>query len=175
MKTPESVLSALASRPGDLLLRSWNWKAALYSSLIRALLFFVVNLGAGLTSAYGAMATEFVYRAATAGFYGALTQSFRKVEPWWHGTIAALGVLMAASHTIEFAIHSLRGTPHLFASVAASACLTLISTLFNLHAMRRGVFVTDPEARTLADDLRRLPGVLFSFVFAPRQEATEEL
>ena len=40
------------------------------------------------------MLTEFCYRAITAGFYGALTQAFRKVEPLWQGTLAALAVIL---------------------------------------------------------------------------------
>ena len=152
-----------------MLLRRWNWKSALYSSLIRAGLFFSMNLTGGLRLAYAAMFTEFIYRVLTAGFYGALTQAFRKVEPRWQGTLAALLVLMTASHSVELFIHWLRGTPNLAASIAASACFTLLSTLFNLHAMRRGVFVTDQDERSLGEDLRRLPGLLWSFAAsAPR-------
>jgi hypothetical protein len=34
-------------------------------------------------AAEGAMLAEFVYRGITAGFYGALTQAFRKAAPVW--------------------------------------------------------------------------------------------
>jgi hypothetical protein len=34
-------------RPGELLLRQWNWKSALFSSVIRALIFLFANLTAG--------------------------------------------------------------------------------------------------------------------------------
>jgi hypothetical protein len=169
MTTPGSVLVALASDPASLLIRRWNWKSALYSSLLRAALFLVVNLTSGWSSALSAMLTEFLYRAVTAGFYGAVTQAFRKVEPPWKGTLAAVTVLMLGSHSLELLIHWWRGTPNLAASIAVSACFTLVSTLFNLHAMRRGVFVTDQEAAPLIEDIRRLPGVLSSFAAsAPR-------
>ena len=164
MTTTRSALTALITEPSSLLIRHWNWKSALYSSLLRAVLFFIVNLGAGLPAAWAAMLTELCYRGVTAGFYGSLTQAFRKVEPRWQGTLVALVVLMGISHSVEFVIHWWRGTPHLAASIGASACFTLVSTLFNLHAMRRGVFVTDQDGQTLASDLRRLPSLVFSFV-----------
>ena len=41
----------------------WNWKSALYSSVLRGLIFFFANLTAGLHAAEGAMLAEFVFRA----------------------------------------------------------------------------------------------------------------
>jgi len=159
-----SALSELRDRPWRYLVLHWNWKSALYSSLCRGAIFFFVNLTAGADAATGAMLAEFTYRGLTAGFYGAITQMFRKVRPLWHGTLCALGMLMCISHSLEFLIHRLRHTPKLGASILASICFTVVSTLFNLYAMRRGVFVTDQEARTLASDLKSLPRVLLGFV-----------
>jgi hypothetical protein len=153
----------LLKDPGELLIRRWNWKSALYSSVLRASIFFLTNVGAGLDAAYGAMVTELVYRIVTAGFYGALTQSFRRVEPWWQGAVAAVMLLVGVSHTLELFVHWARGTPNLWTSIGVSATLTLLSTLFNLHVMRKGMFVTDRGARSLTDDFQRLPGVLLSF------------
>ncbi|MCS7023834.1 MAG: hypothetical protein NZV14_03450 [Bryobacteraceae bacterium] len=173
--SPEAVslrraLAELAGSPGELLIRRWNWKSALLSSLFRGGLFFGVNLSAGSSAALAAMIAEFLYRSATAGFYGALTQSLRKVTPAWHGALAALILLPTAGHTVELLIHWLRGTPKLFESIAASVGFTLISTLFHLHAMRRGVFVTGAEGRSLLWDFRALPQVLLSFLgWLPRQ------
>ena len=170
MTTIGSVFTHLVRHPGEMLLRRWNWKSALYSSIVRSLLFLFLNLRSGWQAAAGAMMAEFTYRAATAGFYGALTQSFRKVEPRWQGNVVALGLLTVLSHSIEFAIHYTRGTPNLAASIAGSCLFTAISTLFNLHAMRHGVLVTGGEGYTVLEDLRRLPEVLYSLVSAaPRQ------
>lgn len=105
------------------------------------------------------MAAEFVYRPVSAGFYGALTQSFREVEPQWKGMVTAATLVITASHSLELAIHSRRGTPNLWASMAASCCFTAISTLFNLHAMRRGILVTGCGGHSLLTDLRLLPTV----------------
>ena len=167
MHTIGSVLNELRTAPGELLVRRWNWKSALYSSVCRSALFFAVNLGAGMREAAGAMSAEFVYRAATAGFYGALTQAFRKVEPRWHGAVVATGMLIVVSHTIELAIHWLRGTPNLWGSIGASLAFTAASTLFNLHAMRQGALVTGAEGKTMAADLRMLPSIVASIFTRP--------
>lgn len=160
MITLVNALAEIVRHPWRTLLVRWHWKSALYSSICRSVLFFTVNLNAGVNAAASAMAAEFVYRAATAGFYGALTQSLRKVEPRWHGAAAATFLLVGVSHSLEFTMHWLRGTPNLKASIAASICFTAVSTLFNLHAMRNGVFVTGSEGLSLAADFKRLPALL---------------
>jgi hypothetical protein len=144
-----------------LVLRSWNWKAAVLSSLPRAGLFLAVNLGAGVHAALGAMATELGYRGITAVFYGGLTQAVSRSHP--RKAAAATAAIVIVSHGIEFTIHWLRGTPNLRTSIAASVCFTILSTLFNLHAMRSGVLVTGSGSSSFREDLRALPRTLASF------------
>jgi len=153
----------LVRDPYGVLIARWNWKAALFSSLMRGGIFFGVTASAGLAAALGAMYAEFAYRSITAGFYGALTQNFGKAEPRWSASLAAsLGIPMV-SHSVELAVHAARGTPHLGANISASICFTILSTLFNLHAMREGVLVVGENSGSLATDLRLLPRTLFSF------------
>lgn len=147
-------------------LRHWNYKSALFSSTLRALLFLFANLRSGWEAATGAMLAEFVYRAITAGFYGALTQSFRHVRPPWKGTLAALVLVPTLTHSIEFAIHYLRATPNLKTSIIASVCFTLVSTTFNLFAMRRGALVSGHGAWSISEDVRALPSLIAGFLTA---------
>ena len=91
------------------------------SSLWRGSIFLLVNLRSGPKAALGAMLAEFAYRGVTAGFYGALTQAFRSAQPRW---LAILSI-PAMSHTFEFLVHWLRGTPNLRSSIAASLVFTL--------------------------------------------------
>jgi hypothetical protein len=148
---------------GHLLARRWHWKAAILSAASRGLLFFVVNLGAGLDAAGSAMLAEFTLRAVTAGFYGALTQTFASLQPAWAATLAASLLLPVTAHSVEFALHYVRGTPALAASIGASAAFTVISTQFNLYAMRRGVLIVGAGRLSLAGDLKRLPLVVAGF------------
>lgn len=142
----------------------WNYKSAILSALMRAGVFFGANLSAGAEAAVAAMTVEFVFRFATAGFYGALTQWFRRVEPAMAGTIAAMIVLPALGHSLEFVVHYLNGTPNLTASIGASVVVTSVSTAFNLFAMRRGALIVGAEARSLVSDLAAMPGLVVAFV-----------
>jgi hypothetical protein len=163
---PQSVGAALGSlfRHPRHWIEVWNWKAALTSSLVRGAVFFGVNLMAGWDAARAALVTEFTLRAVTSGFYGALTQRFRLVKPRWAATLTASVLLPVVSHTVELMVHWLRHTEALAASIAASACLTIVSTAFNLHIMRHGVLTVGTGSRSLAHDLHAMPRLLATFV-----------
>ena len=130
--TLRGALRGLISRPYELLIRRWNWKAVFFSSLIRGVIFFCANLKSGLRMATGAMLAEYAYRALTSGFYGAITQAIGEVEPEWQAYLGAMLVLPACSHSLEFAVHWLRRTPHLKTSIMSSFVFTILSTLFNV-------------------------------------------
>jgi hypothetical protein len=157
------ILRDLATHPQTHLLRCWNWKSAVLSSGFRSTLFFVANLSAGLDAATAAFVTELLYRGVTAGFYGALTQAFRDARPAWAGTVAAMLILPAIAHAIEFAVHWLRGTARLADSLALSIAFTALSTCFNLFAMRRGALTVGSGCTSLWTDLRRVPALLAAF------------
>ncbi|MEO5926588.1 MAG: hypothetical protein ABIR70_22420 [Bryobacteraceae bacterium] len=160
----EWTLLELLRNPVPTLIHQWNWKSAIFSSLCRAAVFYLANLSSGMDAAVGAMLTEFLYRSVSAGFYGALTQAFRKAEPRWAATLVVLIGVPGVSHAIEFCLHWLRGTPNLRTSILASLVLTLVSTSFNLHAMRRGVLVVGSGGQSLEADLRSLPMTIWTFI-----------
>jgi hypothetical protein len=164
--SPRSVRAAVASLGGDprQWIRQWNWKTALTSSLVRGMLFFFVNLTASLAAAQAALLTEVLLRSVTSGFYGAVTQRFRHVEPRWAATATVSVILPIASQAIELWVHWLRGTEALLPSVAASALVTVWSTAFNLHVMRHGVLTVGTDSQSLRRDLRALPTMMLSFV-----------
>ena len=157
LMTLSTALRSMATRPYDLLIRRWNWKAAFFSSVIRGIIFLLANLSSGWRAAVGAMLAEWTYRAFTSGFYGAMTQMLGEVEPAWQAAIAAMILLPLSSHSLEFVVHWLRHTPHLKASIIASMSFTVVSTLFNFYAMRRGTMVVGKNAASLSADLRAMP------------------
>lgn len=165
-KTLLKVLQNLILRPDELLLRRWNWKASLFSSFVRGALFVATNAAGGWHAAISAGATEFLYRAVMAGFYGAVTQSFRRVEPHWQAMLSVMVLLPLLTHGLEFLLHWWRGTSNLAVSIAASMCLTLLSTTFNLYAMRRGALVVGDGGASFASDLRGLPGLIAGYLMA---------
>jgi hypothetical protein len=166
------ILRHLAAHPLETLLRRWNWKSAVLSSIFRANLFLAANLTAGLKRAVAAALAEFLFRFALSGFYGGLTQALGRAEPAWTGLMAALLVVPAISHSMEFLIHWLRGTPHLRTSIIASVCFTGISTAFHCFAMRRGALITG-EGRTLRSDMARMPRLLVEFFVEGWRAATD--
>ena len=123
-------------------------------SIVRGTLFFCVNLIRGFDAAQAAFLTELVLRAATSGFYGTVAQTFRSVEPRRTATVAALVLLPVLSHSVEFVVHWLRGTEALRLSIGASVVFTVVSTAFNLHAMRHGVLTVGAGSQSLSADLR---------------------
>ena len=165
-ETVSNVLKELLAKPVELLIRQWNWKSALFGSLIRAIIFLFTNLTAGWHAAAGAMFAEFLFRALTSGFYGSLVQAFRKVEPVWIAGVTVLILLPVISHSLELAVHLLRGTPKLLNSLLASVAFTEISTLFNLYAMRRGAFVVGAGASSMSSDMRQVPRLIGGFIAA---------
>ena len=160
MLTVGAVFKTLFRHPGRMLVGRWHWKSAIASSLIRANIFLATNWSAGPKAAAGAMLAEFLYRFLAAGFYGALTQSFRSAEPAWAALLTVSLLLPGVSHSLELILHWLRGTPNLRLSILASVCFTGMTTVFNWYAMRRGVLLVGEGHGSFWDDLRRVPGIL---------------
>jgi hypothetical protein len=158
------VLRRFVREPGKYLLARWNWKSAVLSSLFRATIFFFANLAAGLPAAMSATSTEFIFGSIVSGFYGALIEGFRDAEPPWAAALAAMVALPLAGHSMELAVHWLRGTWNLLPSMTASVAFTALSTLFNLYAMRRGALIVGAGRQSLREDLRRMPRILWDFL-----------
>ncbi|MGH9916583.1 MAG: hypothetical protein ACRD63_14995, partial [Pyrinomonadaceae bacterium] len=150
------VISGLVTDPINNLITKWNWKVAIISSILRASLFFLVNMKVGLRLALGAMTVEFIFNGMTAGFYGSLTEQFRHVRPV---KIAVLMVLTIPifHHSMELLIHHLWGTQRLSASILASISLSIVNSVFSLYAMHRGAFITGDNRRSLQHDLLSIP------------------
>jgi hypothetical protein len=152
--------------PVETIARRWNWKSALLSSSLRALIFFGANLPAGRHAAVAALLTELAFRGVASGFYGALTEAFRFAEPEWAASLVAMVLLPLTGHSAEFAVHLLRGTMKLRTSIIASVCFTALSTLFNLYAMRHGALVTGEGKQTLSSDMKRMPRLIAGFLIS---------
>ncbi|OGF59569.1 MAG: hypothetical protein A2Y62_03795 [Candidatus Fischerbacteria bacterium RBG_13_37_8] len=154
----------LLKHPYIHLIQRWNWKAALLSSIFRAIIFFFTNIVAGFAAAMSAMIVEFAYRGVTAGFYGALTQVFRKARPAWFASITVMIFVPAISHIAEFLVHLINGTKKLGTSIIASVAFSVLSTLFNFYAMRRGVLIVGDQNFSLKEDMRRMPRIIAGFL-----------
>lgn len=158
--------------------RYWNYKGAILSGILRAPIFFATYLigKETLRLALGAAAVQFVFRFVFAGISGAMIQSFRRVEPVWKALLIILLLIPLVSHVFEFALQAVFG--HLTDSqdqtagaILRSICVSVISALFTLFAMRRGVMIVgESESKSLLSDISRLPIVIFHFIaFIPNE------
>jgi len=164
--TLRGVAAWIFRDPWNALVRRWNYKSAILSALVRGQLFLAANLPAGFDAALAAFVTELTFRLLTSGFYGALTQSFRRVEPPRKGMLAALVVLPIVCHSSELLVHWVRGTPALGRSIVASVLFTAVSTGFHMFAMRRGSLVVGHGSPSLIQDLRTVPRLIAAFIGA---------
>ncbi len=87
-----------------------------------------------------------------------------EADPAWAAGLTVMFLVPLISHSLEFLVHFLRGTPNLLASIIASASFTAISTLVNWYAIRHGRFTVGEGQPSLLEDLRRLPGMLFGLL-----------
>ena len=161
-----AVLIRVIRHPVEHLVHRWNWKSALLSSLLRAAIFFGTNLVAGWHAALGAMLAELALRAVTSGFYGAITEAFAAARPIWAAMATAMVVLPFLNHSLEFLVHWLRGTPRLGLSITASIIFTVLSTSFNVYAMRQGILTVGRGSKPLREDLGRVLPLLLRFLLA---------
>lgn len=162
--TVYETLIDLAAHPIQRLVHRWNWKSAILSATVRGILFFTVNLSAGLAAASGAMMIESSFYIVTAGFYGALLESFRQAQPAWKATLVVMVMLPSINHTLEFLLHWIGGTEKIAAGMTASIAFSMVSATFNLYVMRRGALIVGAERQSLFHDLARMPRLVVEFI-----------
>ncbi len=172
------VLRSLISHPAQIITR-WNWKSALLGAILRASFYFTVykasreNWLVTLT----AVMVELAFRFFTSGISGALVQSFRRATPQWLATLVVTVSLPIFSHSVEFFTHYVQETYFntIFpASVnhsrqrafAISVLFSIMSAMFNLFAMRKGVLLVGAgsETKSLWGDIKTFPILIFDFV-----------
>lgn len=169
-----SVLRRLARDPVRQIVLRWNWKSAVLSAILRSPIFFTSYAlqKSGLGIAFGAMAAQFAFRTFSGGFSGSIIQSFSKVEPPWHAVLTIPLILAAFSHMAEYVVQtvfdSYTGVNGKRKAIAFSIFISIVSAVFNLFAMRRGVLLVKDESRhSIWRDLTRMPWVAFEFISFP--------
>lgn len=167
-------------RNPSLFIRYWNYKGAILSGVVRAPIFLTTYLlgRESIRLAIGAAMVQFTFRFFFAGVGGALIQSFRRVEPPWKAILSIMLLLPLISHFFEFLIQYGFGyitatQDHTDEAILRSISFSIVSALFTLFAMRRGLMIVgDSESKSLLSDISKLPVVIFYFiVFIPNEIA----
>ena len=172
------VFRSLAHHPGQIIHR-WNWKSAMMGAMLRASFYFSVYQasGEGMLVTITAMLLEFSFRIFTSGISGSLVQSFRRASPVWLAIIIVTITLPVFSHTVEYFTHYIQET--YFADVfsasqnqgrqrafAVSVMFSVLSAMFNIYIMRRGVLLVGAgeETKSFLSDMKRIPMLLLGFI-----------
>ncbi len=174
-KTIGEALSGVWRDPAQLV-RQWNYKGAIMSGALRAPIFLITYLAAreSIKLALGAALAQFVFRFAFAGVGGALIQAFRRVEPAWKALLAILLIVPVISHIFEFLVQTgfayyTQSEDHTGVAIVRSVCISILSALFSLFIMRRGVMIVgEAESKSIWSDIARFPVLIFDFMmFVP--------
>jgi hypothetical protein len=165
----------LIRHPVRRVIHRWHWKSAMLSAIIRSSLFFVTNLADGPRLATRATLVEFALRIPLVGILAAVTQAFGGAEPPWAAAVVATALLPALAHLAELAAHWMARTPELGVSMRASVALSVLSTVFSLFVMRRGVMIVGGGSLSFRDDLKRLPRLVLDFILVPPRAVTRTL
>lgn len=162
------VFRYLVRHPVEMLVYRWNWKAAVFSGVLRSMIYLFTHLKEGWRAALGAMSVEFFFRLVVSGASGSLVQSFHRATPVWLATLCVMIMLPAFSHMIEFTLHTLNGDVNKGKAIMISITFSIVSAIFNLFAMRRNtLLVKDKNAGSLWSDLARMPAIVGEFMFYP--------
>lgn len=166
--TVSGVFKHIFSHPIEMFVLRWNWKAALFSGVMRGSIYLFTHIKHGWRAALGAMSVEFVFRVIVSGAFGSLVQAFHKATPNWLATLVVMFMLPAITHTIEFTIHSLNGDESKVSAIIVSVSFSIVSMIFNLFAMRRGtMLVKDENQQSLWQDIKQFPAIIGEFIAYP--------
>jgi len=139
----------------------------LLSAAVRSLVYLSAMTRSGSQGRLALVAVEIAYVTLTAGLYAGMQQralAFRSRQ--LGNLVIAIGVPTLAQF-LDWLTHRAVGPAAPPKALFAVCTFTLISALFHLHIMRRGVFLTGQAGRTLADDFRRMPRLLLGFILRP--------
>lgn len=135
----------------------WNWKTAVLSACLRAILFALCAKHGGPAVILKTALMELAITALLAGFQGAVAQKLRHSKPAWRATLLCAAAVAIITHPVEYVLHNLAQTPGTSTGVALSLVYTVIATRFSLYMMQRGLFLVGDKSNSFLTDLRRLP------------------
>jgi len=142
----------------------WNWKCALLSAAVRSAVYVAALAHARLHTAFALAAVEIAYVGLTGGLWAGLQQRALALRSRLAGNFLIVVAIPGMAQLCDWLAHRAVGPAAPPRALVAVCAFTLISALFHLHVMRRGVFLTGAAGRTLADDFRRIPGLLLGLI-----------
>ena len=136
------------------------------SGLVRSAV-YAVAMARGSRDGLTVIAIEMLYVAFTAGLYAGLQQKALRLRRRWLGDLCIVVGVPGLSQWLDWLLHRAAGAPAPHRAVISACVFTLVSALFHRHVMRHGTFLTGTEGRTMAEDFRRIPRLVLSFIVWP--------
>ncbi len=159
-----SVLSARA-------FACWNWKCALMSATPRSVVYLAAlarpAAGMRMSRSLSIVLVEIAYVTITAGLYAGLQQKALALRCRVLGNLTVVLGVPVLSQFFDWLTHHIAGAPAPARATLAVCIYAVVSACFHLHVMRRGAFLTGGQSHSLAEDFRRLPQLVASFVARP--------
>jgi hypothetical protein len=142
----------------------WNWKCALLSAAVRSAVYVAALAHARLHTAFALVTVEIAYVALTGGLWAGLQQRALALRSRVVGNLLIVLAVPALSQVSDWLAHHSVGPAAPPRALVAVCGFTLVSALFHLYVMRCGLFLTGAAGRTLADDFRRIPGLVVGLI-----------
>ena len=137
------------------------------SAAVRSLVYLAAMARSGLHGRLAVVAVEMAYVTLTSGLYAGMQQRALALRSHIFGNLIVVVGVPGLAQFLDWLTHRAVGPAAPPRAILAASIFTLVSTLFHLHIMRRGVFLTGHTGRTLADDFRRMPRLVLDLVLRP--------
>jgi hypothetical protein len=147
-------------------LSCWNWKCALLSATARSLVYLAGMARSGAHGRFAVVFVEVAYVTLTSGFYAGLQQKALRLRSRLMGNLTIALAVPGMAQAFDWLAHRAAGATAPPRATLAICVFTLVSALFHLYVMRRGVFLTG-HGHSLSDDFRRVPKLIAGFVLRP--------
>lgn len=145
----------------------WNWKCALLSATARALVYLAAMARGGAHGRLAVVLVEIAYVTLTAGFYAGLQQRALGIRSRVLGNLVIVVGVPGLAQAVDWLLHRVSGAAAPGSATMAVCAFALVSALFHLHVMRRGVFLTGDGSHSLKEDFRLMPRLAARFVLKP--------
>ena len=137
------------------------------SATVRSIVYLAAMTRSHHSNRLAIVLVELAYVTATAGLYAGLQQRALGLRSRLLGNSVIVLLVPGLAQALDWLAHRFVGAPVPTRAIAAASIFTLVSALFHLHVMRRGVFLTGHRGQSLLDDFRRVPRLLLGFVMRP--------
>jgi hypothetical protein len=145
----------------------WNWKCALLSATARSVVYLAAMTRSGPQGRLAIVVIEIAYVTFTAGLYAGLQQKALGIRSRLLGNITVTAAVPMLAQFFDWLTHRAAGAPVPAGATFAVCVFAVVSALFHLHIMRRGVFLTGHRGHSILEDFRRIPRLTAGFAVMP--------